>query len=247
VRTEPEWIDRQSRFWLADLDPRMKLVLVIVCSVSTFMSTSNVLLIINYTLVIILFFTCGLFKTGGRVLIVFCILLSLQYLIGFINNEQALSILNTAIVVIQRLIIFMVMGVWMSSKMRVGDLATALANMRIPRGIIITVAVIFRYMPTLKEEFYYIKSTMKLRGIGINAKNLLLHPAKTIEYVMVPLVIRSFSISNQLAAAAMTRGLDLEVKRTSYRVVKLTIRHMLITVFFVSICAAAFLFYDFSR
>ena len=69
---------------------------------------------------------------------------------------------------------------------------------------------------------------MKLRGIGLNVKNVVLHPIKTCEYAIVPLVIRSMTISDELAASAMTRGLDLESERTSYREVRLRLTDYLI-------------------
>ena len=85
-----------------------------------------------------------------------------------------------------------------------------------------------RYIPTVQDEFRSIKNTMKLRGIGLNVKNVVLHPIKTCEYAIVPLVIRSMTISDELAASAMTRGLDLESERTSYREVRLRLTDYLI-------------------
>ena len=68
---------------------------------------------------------------------------------------------------------------------------------------------------------------MMLRGIGLTVRNVLLHPVKTCEYAIVPLIIRSMTISDELAASAMTRGLDLESKRTSYREVRLRVTDFL--------------------
>ena len=61
----------------------------------------------------------------------------------------------------------------------------------------------------------------------MNTKNILLHPLRTCEYAVIPLVIRSMTIADELAASAMTRGLDLETKRTSYRDVRLRPRDFL--------------------
>jgi len=116
----------------------------------------------------------------------------------------------------------------MGSHLRVSDFVTAMQSMHIPKGGTIALAVAFRYIPTVQDEFRSIKNTMKLRGIGLNVKNVVFHPIKTCEYAIVPLVIRSMTISDELAASAMTRGLDLESERTSYREVRLRLTDYLI-------------------
>lgn len=55
-------------------------------------------------------------------------------------------------------------------------------------------------------------------------KFIILHPMKTGEYAVVPLIIRSMKIADELATSAMTRGLDLETKRTSYREICLRLK-----------------------
>ena len=87
--------------------------------------------------------------------------------------------------------------------------------MRLPRGLVITIAVVFRYLPTAADEFRKISATMRLRGVELSARNLVLHPGRSLEYVLVPLIIRTIKIADDLAASAMTRGLDLVGARTT--------------------------------
>jgi energy-coupling factor transport system permease protein len=126
------------------------------------------------------------------------------------------------------------MGIWMASHTRIGDFVTAMEQMRMPRGLSITVAVALRYLPTIRHEFYYIKNTMKLRGIGLNLKNTTIRPVKTIEYALVPMVIRCFTIADELSASVMTRGLDLETKRTPFREVRIRRSDVLVTLSFTA-------------
>ena len=125
------------------------------------------------------------------------------------------------ILFLERISIFFVMWSWMSTSLRISDLVAALQKMHVPKGAIITLAVVFRYLPTIGDEFRYIHNTMKLRGIGLTPGNILRHPLGTMEYVLVPLIIRSMTVADELSASAMTRGLDLKTKRSSYREVRL--------------------------
>jgi energy-coupling factor transport system permease protein len=52
---------------------------------------------------------------------------------------------------------------------------------------------------------------MKMRGINIGGR----HASKIIEYRMVPLMTCCVNIGEELSAAALTRGLGGEVKRTN--------------------------------
>ncbi len=215
-----------------ELDPRMKLLILLLYTTVTFLSVDNYRLIYNYGLILVLFFLSKLYISGIKVCIFVATLLLIGQMGTFIPNDQFPEIFVLVLDVLQRVSVFFIMGIWMSSKLRVGDFLTSMEKMHIPKGIIITMAVVFRYLPTVKQEFYYIKNTMRLRGIGINAKNIMLHPLKTIEYSIVPLVIRCMTIADELSASAMTRGLDLETKRVSYREVKIGIPDILITCVF---------------
>ncbi len=95
--------------------------------------------------------------------------------------------------------------------------------MKLPQGFIISVVVFFRYMPTVTREFWYINASMRLRDVGINIKNMLFHPIRTVEYAFVPLIIRSMTIADRLSESALTRGLDLNNKRSNYRNVKISV------------------------
>ena len=53
-----------------------------------------------------------------------------------------------------------------------------------------------------------IKTAMKMRGIEFSFKNIVTRPSETIVHILVPLFISALNISDELAAAALCRGLD---------------------------------------
>lgn len=71
-----------------------------------------------------------------------------------------------------------------------------------------------------KEEINAIKQAMSYRGLYINLKSVICHPVLMIEHVLVPLLISSANVMDELAAASMCRGLDTDVHRTSIYTVK---------------------------
>ncbi|HPY85014.1 MAG TPA: energy-coupling factor transporter transmembrane component T, partial [Ruminococcus flavefaciens] len=61
------------------------------------------------------------------------------------------------------------------------------------------------------EEFSDINTAMKMRDIRLGGRNA----GKFIEYRLVPLMVCSVNIGNELSAAALTRGLGTKVRRTN--------------------------------
>ena len=98
-----------------------------------------------------------------------------------------------------------------------GEFVAAMERMHVPNGFTISVAVIFRFFPTLMEEWRAISDAMRMRGVGLFSKKA----GKYLEYKLVPMLMCSVSIGDELSAAALTRGLDSECRRTSIHEVRL--------------------------
>lgn len=75
----------------------------------------------------------------------------------------------------------------------------------------LALAVIFRFFPTIGEEYQAIRDAMKMRGIRFGGKN----PFLMVEYRLVPLMVSVVKIGDELSAAALTRGLGAPTKRTN--------------------------------
>ncbi len=88
---------------------------------------------------------------------------------------------------------------------------SAMQRMHIPDGITISLAVVMRFFPTIKEEYDAIQDAMKMRGITMAGGNI----ARIVEYRMIPLMFSCVNIGDELSAAAITRGLGGKVNRTS--------------------------------
>ncbi|MBQ3775655.1 MAG: energy-coupling factor transporter transmembrane protein EcfT [Ruminobacter sp.] len=93
----------------------------------------------------------------------------------------------------------------------VGELIAGMERMKIPGCITIPCTVMFRFFPTLLEEYSSIGRAVRMRGISIGSVG----PVRYVEYRMIPVLMSSVKIGNELTAAALTKGLGSHRKRTS--------------------------------
>ena len=103
-----------------------------------------------------------------------------------------------------------IMGYYLVSTTTVSEFVAAMEKMHIPQKIVIPMSVVFRFFPTVKEEYATIRDAMKIRGI-----TTLRSPVKMLEYRVVPLMMSIAKIGEELSAAALTRGLGAPQKRTN--------------------------------
>ena len=111
---------------------------------------------------------------------------------------------------ISRLFAGYMMGWYLVKSTSVSEFITAMEKMHIPNIITIPLSVMFRYFPTLGEEYKSIHDAMKMREIGQSVKN----PFIYMEYVLVPLMMSTVRIADELSAASLTKGLSTDGKRT---------------------------------
>lgn len=99
----------------------------------------------------------------------------------------------------------------------VGSIISSMDKVRLPRGISIPVAVMFLFFPSFKEEKDNIRLAMKIRGISFK------NPVSYMEYVIVPLLVISSNIADDIAKAAETRCIENPVKKTRYIFIRLKV------------------------
>lgn len=104
-----------------------------------------------------------------------------------------------------------VMGMYVVSTTTVSEFTAAMQRMHLSEKLIIPLSVMFRFFPTVADEFSSINAAMKMRGIAFGGGNF----GKMLEYRMIPLMTCSVKIGEELSAAALTRGLGGNAKRTN--------------------------------
>ena len=107
-----------------------------------------------------------------------------------------------------------------------GEFSAAMLRLHIPQKIIIPFEVLFRFFPTIIEEAHSINMAMRMRGIMFGGK----HPGRIIEYRLVPLLMSTIKIGDELSAAAMTRCIDAPGAKSSISQIGFHLQDLITTI-----------------
>lgn len=103
------------------------------------------------------------------------------------------------------------MGYFLVNTTTVSAFMAAMARMRVTPKLSIPMSVMFRFFPTVREEYGAIGDAMRMRGIRFGGGKA----GAMLEYRLVPLMMSCVKIGEELSAAALTRGLGAPVPRTN--------------------------------
>ncbi|OKZ59411.1 MAG: transporter, partial [Clostridiales bacterium 45_37] len=179
------------------LDPRTKLLILAVTSVSVFMNKSIAVECVLAGIPLALLSTSGNLKRMLKYAAFFLTLLLIQLFIVPRLPVTFGGIVYMFAVYIRKLLPCFMLGSF---------LIAAITKLRLSKGLTIALAVTLRYFPTMREEWASIRDAMALRGISASAAGLISHPIQTMEHVYVPLLVSASRISDEITQAAITRG-----------------------------------------
>lgn len=197
------------------LDPRTKLFMLLIMTTLMFSTgTQGIMGIIKPVLSLLpfcLLFTRKQWKTAVKyaLLYLLCFLLErfcLPHLTGFPS-----FLLMAVTSIMTRFAPGIMMAAYLVSSTTVSEFVAAMERMHVPDTIVIPLSVIFRFLPTIQEEYQAISDAMRMRGIRFGGR----HPFLILEYRLVPLMISIVKIGDELSAAALSRGLGAPIQRTN--------------------------------
>lgn len=204
------------------LDPRTKLFMILVVSAVVMMSATTPFLwalrIGMTTVPIVLLIAEKHYASAFRFLVLYAVALILTF--TCINENSTgfvMAFLMGYCSIIVQFMPAMITAWYVVRTTKIDEFVSAMQKMHMPDGITISLAVVMRFFPTIKEEYAAIRDAMKMRGVMLGGGNA----AKMIEYRMIPLLFSCVNIGDELSAAAITRGLGGKAKRTSVEVLKM--------------------------
>lgn len=107
----------------------------------------------------------------------------------------------------------MLSGVLISTT-KVSEFLCAMHRIHAPKTLTVSIAVMLRYVPAIREDWHFIKDAMALRDVSPSWKGLFTHPGRTVECVYVPLMMAASKAADELSIAAVTRGIENPKPRT---------------------------------
>ncbi|HEL1613392.1 TPA: energy-coupling factor transporter transmembrane protein EcfT [Streptococcus suis] len=96
------------------------------------------------------------------------------------------------------------------------ELVHGLRKWRLPEAFLLTLGVMFRFLPAIKEDARTIRSSLKVRGIFLERLDVVCHPIQYLEYFLVPLMMSLLRTAQELTVASLTKGLAVTVKPAEY-------------------------------
>ena len=121
-----------------------------------------------------------------------------------------------------------------------GSLMAALQAMRFPKAVGIAVAVVLRFFPTISGEYRAIRSSQRFRGIGVGVVHTLTHLPSTVEYILIPLILRTTKVAEELSASMTVRGVRFSGETISYHPIHFSWTDSALCVFMALISGAVF-------
>lgn len=217
------------------LDPRTKLLILAITSVSIFLNESMLIegafIFIPFLLLLQAKHIRLAFKSGAA----FIILLALPMLLVPHLPVTAGGILYMFAVYIRKLIPCFMLGSLLIRTTKVSTFLAAISRLHLPKGFTIALSITLRYFPTMTEEWGFIKDAMSLRGISASPAGLLFHPVRTMEYVYVPMLVSASKISDEITQAAITRGIDHLERRSCLENIRFRMRDALLLILYSSL------------
>ena len=190
---------REVRF-----DLRTKFMLILVVNLFLLLSHSVIFELILIFGCLLLITIDGQAKSAFHFLIVFLIMLGIDQLLTPYINGFFFTLVSFITVALRKFLPCFILGKWILTKTEVSEFVAVMWKLRLPQTAIIPLSVVFRYFPTIKEEWASIRAAMKMRGIHVS-----------LEHIMVPLLMSAVNVSEELSAAALCRGLDSPEPHTS--------------------------------
>ena len=96
------------------------------------------------------------------------------------------------------------------------ELIHGLRKWRLPESFLLTLGVMFRFLPAIKEDARTIRSSLQVRGIFLMRLDVVCHPIQYLEYFLVPLMMSLLRTAQELTVASLTKGLAVTVKPAEY-------------------------------
>ena len=197
-------------------DPRGKMLLFLTSCLFTMNIMELVPLLFFTSFITVLILLSGKIKSGLTLYVIFLVGMVMSYWAIHLEAGLWAGILTGIFAVIRLLIPTIMSFTLMFQTTKISEFMSAFEKLHIPYCVIIPFIVMFRFFPTVQEEWRGIRNAMSFRGIGLGAKGLILHPIRSTEHIIVPLLFSCVSIMDELVAASLARGLDSDKKRTCY-------------------------------
>lgn len=196
------------------LDPRTKLFLILLCVLSAVFAPNLYFQFVLVTLIALLAAVSGKWQYALRGMIAYALIcLFTVWCMGVLSGTWRTMFVAFLGLVHKVYACGMLAGLLISTT-KVGEFLSAMARLHIPKKLTIPIAVMLRYLPTIREDWHYIKDAMRLRDVSPTLWGFLKAPTMTVNCIYVPLLTAASKAADELSIASVTRGIENPKPRT---------------------------------
>ena len=196
------------------LDPRTKIFLILLCVLSAMFAPSLYFQFALAALIALLAAFCGRWKYALRGILAYgLICMFTVWCMGVLTGTWRAMFAAFLGLVHKVYACGMLAGLVISTT-KVGEFLSAMARLHVPKKLTIPIAVMLRYLPTIREDWRFIKDAMRLRDVSPTLWGFLKAPAMTINCIYVPLLTAASKAADELSIASVTRGIENPKSRT---------------------------------
>ena len=202
------------RGWLR-LDPRTKLLLVMVVNIAALTRVEQTASLVAFVCAALLLATIGSWRALGIQALIFMVCRGTQLLGTQVLGGPVWHTVGAVGFFMGNFVTVLTMGVYLVRSTTPSELIEGLRRLRAPDAVVIPLAVMLRFFPTLAEELTAVVQAVSLRRLHTSQWGFLREPLTTVEHIMVPFLVSATQIGDELAASALTRGLGGTRSRTT--------------------------------
>lgn len=188
-------------------DPRAKGVMIIVFSILSFLFEDLILMCILLLATIPFLFLARIWSDFVKGMSS----MSFLFIIIILLNTYIYS-LNLALIVCLRIVILMMIFSTFFQTTAPDDLMQALIAMKIPFTIAFTLALAFRFVPTMANETEIVMEAQKTRGHQIDEGGFI-QQVRNLFPLLIPLMLNSIRRANNVAEALESRAFGVDNPR----------------------------------
>ncbi|MBW3094527.1 energy-coupling factor transporter transmembrane protein EcfT [Bifidobacterium sp. 64T4] len=197
------------------LDPRAKLYLLLLANLLLFFHASVTAEVLLVAMLLMLLLAARKYASCVRLGAVYALLLAGTWVSTWDDGNVWLHALGLLCVGIRMMMPCLVAGAYAFTTTSSSEFVCAMRRMHVPESVVIPCVVCIRFFPTIHSDYRQIRNAMALRGIAQGRAALLRHPAQSLEYVLMPLLMNAANVAQDLSVAALTKGLGMPGEHTS--------------------------------
>lgn len=167
-----------------------------------------------FTIAAVFLIAAKAYKPCVAYLVIYITIAFLMANVDMIHNTNIMLLVVSLSYFVQKLLVLIMMGTFFARMITIPYVISAMQHLKIPDAASVPIMVALRFFPTIREDYHSLKDSLLLRKVSISPVQFVIHPVRMMEYLFVPILMKSVRTSDELAASALSRGFECMKEET---------------------------------